>query len=188
MAKKKVPARKPAAAKRKAPKKKPAAARRKPAPATGLPPVPIIPEDELAVHFPAVEAAARAGELDVRPDVLDDPQKRTTILAHLLLEYCGDRLAICSPEAVFWTRFYWHHRLVRMHERLEHGGKRCPAEAQSDAEDYLLEDGVKLNVDFKWFEPVEARAKADASAALGPGPFKRPKFACGDIRPLGPGE
>ncbi|MBO0698820.1 MAG: hypothetical protein J2P46_10530 [Zavarzinella sp.] len=188
MAKKKVPARKPAAAKRAAPKKKPTAERRKPAPTIELPPVPIIPEIELAAHFPAVEAAARAGELDVRPDVLDDPQKRTTVLAHLLLEYCGDRLAGRPPEAVFWTRFYWHHRLVRMHERLEHGGKRCPAYAQSDEEDYLLEDGIKLNVDLKCLDPVEARAKADASAALGPGPFKRPKFACGDIRPLGRGE
>jgi hypothetical protein len=188
MAKKKVAARKSAAAGRAAPKKKPAVRRRTPARVPELPPVAILPEGELAAHFPAVEAAARSGDLDVRADVLDDPRKRTTIRAHLLLEYCGNRLADRPPEAVFWTRFYWYHRLVRMHERLEHGGRRCPAYAQSDAEDYLLEDGVKLKVDLKWLDPVEARAKADASAALGPGPFRRPKFACGDVRPLAPGE
>src|SRR5262249_4525010 len=35
---------------------------------------------------------------------------------------------------------------------------------------------------------VEARAKADADAALGPGPFKRPPFGCGDVRPRNRGE
>src|SRR5205823_2086996 len=148
----------------------------------------IIPEDELAAHFPAVEAAAREGRLDVREGLLDDQRQQATVLTHLLLEYCGERLADRSPESVFWTRFYWHHRLRRMHERLEHGGKRCPAMAQSDTEDYLLEEGAKLGVDWQWTDPVEARAVADADAALGPGPFKRPKFACGDIRPLGRGD
>jgi hypothetical protein len=171
------------AAKKATPKKKPAAGQQ-PAQAKDVLPAPIIPEDELAAHFPAVEAAARAGQLDVREGLLDDPRQRATVLAHLLLEYRGDRLADRPPDSVFWTRFYWHHRLRRMHERLEHGGKRCPAEAQSDAEDYLLEEGSKLGVDFRRLDPVEARAKGDADAALGPGPFKRPKFACGDIRPL----
>jgi hypothetical protein len=186
MGKKKLAAGKAAAAKRAAPKKKSTAGRRKPARAKTVLPVPIIPDDELAAHFPAVEAAARAGHLDVREDVLDDPRKRTTVLAHLLLEYCGDRLATRPPESVFWTRWYWHHRLTRMHERLEHGGKRCDVERER--EDYLVEEAAKLNVDWKWLDPVEARAIADVDAALGPGPFKRPPFACGDIRPLDRGD
>jgi hypothetical protein len=185
--KKKAAPGKAAAAGRAAPKKKPVAGRRKPARAENELPVPIIPEAELAAHFPAVEAAARDGRLDVREGLLDDPRQRTTILVHLLLEYCGDRLATRPPDSLFWTRFYWLHRLRRMHERLEHGGKRCSADAQSDAEDYLLEDGTKLNVDWSRLDPVEARARSDADAALGPGPFKRPPFACGDVRPLDPG-
>lgn len=163
---------------------KPAAPKTKPARAPTRPPVPFIPDEELAAHFPAVEAAARDGRLDVRDGLLDDPRQRATVLAHLLLEFDRDRLAGRASDALFWTRFYWHHRLRRMHERLEHGGKRCPAMAQSDAEDYLLEDGVAAGVDLAALDPVEARAVADADAALGPGPFKRPKFACGDIRPL----
>jgi hypothetical protein len=182
MAKKK-PAPKKAAVKKVALKKK-LAARRKPAPKAEPLRAPIIPEAELAAHFPAVEAAAREGRLDVRDGLLDDPRKRTTVLAHLLLEYCGERLAGLPPAAVLWTRFYWHHRLRRMHERLEHGGKRCPADAQSDFEDNLIEDLARLDVDWTWLDPVQARAVADADAALGPGPFKRPAFACGDIRPL----
>jgi hypothetical protein len=150
--------------------------------------VPILSEAELAAHFPAVEAAVRDGLLNVREGMLDDRRQRATVLAHLLLEYCADRLADRPPEAMLWTRFYWHHRLRRMHERLEHGGKRCPAEARGDVEDGLLEDAARLGVDFRWVDPVESRAVADAESALGPGPFKRPKFACGDIRPLRPSE
>jgi hypothetical protein len=188
MRKKKAAPGKAAAAKRAAPKKEPPTGRRMPARAKESLPVPVIPADELAAHFPAVEAAAQKGQLDVREGLLDDPRQRTTVLTHLLLEYRGDRLADRPPDALFWTRFYWHHRLRRMHERLEHGGQRCPADAQSDALDYLLEEGVKLGVDWKWVDPVEARAVADADVALGPGPFKRPAFACGDIRPLDRGD
>ncbi len=93
-------------------------------------PVPVIPKEELAAHFPVVEAAARDGRLNVREALLDDPRQRITVLAHLLLEYCGDRLADRRPETVFWTRWYWHYRLCRMHERLEHGGARCDAERE----------------------------------------------------------
>src|SRR5262249_41871293 len=50
---------KAAAARRAAPKKNPTAGRRKPARAKKVPSVPVIPEDVLAAHFPAVEAAAR---------------------------------------------------------------------------------------------------------------------------------
>ncbi|HEY7158785.1 MAG TPA: hypothetical protein VH575_32875 [Gemmataceae bacterium] len=182
MGKKKAAPGKAAAAKRAAPKKKPTAGRRKPARAKKALSVPIILEDELAAHFPAVEAAAREGRFDVREDVLDDPRKRTTVLAHLLLEYCGDWLADRPPESVFWTRWYWHHRLCRMHERLEHGGKRCDAERER--EDWLLEESCERDVDWDLMKQVEARAVADADAALGPGPFKRPPFARGDIRPL----
>jgi hypothetical protein len=180
--KKKAAPEKGAAAKRAGPQKKPTAGRRERAHATGAPPVPIIPEEELAAHFPAVEAAAREGLLNVRVDVLDDPQKRTTVLAHLLLEYGGDRLAARPPESVFWTRWYWHHRLCRMHERLEHGGKRCDAEREREG--WLLEEPCVLGLDWELIKQVEARAVMDADAALGPGPFKRPAFACGDVRPL----
>jgi hypothetical protein len=172
--------------KKAAPKKKPPAGPRQP-PARQPFPVHIIPEDELAAYFPAVDAAARDGLLNVRDGLLDDPRQRATVLAHLLLEYLGHLLADRPAAAVFWTRFYWHHRLRRTHERLEHGGRRCPAEAQGDTEDHLLEEGAGLGVDFNWLDPVEARAVADADAALGPGPFRRPPFACGDIRPLGRG-
>src|SRR2546425_91966 len=64
MGKKKTAPGKAAAPKRSAPKQKPAAGRRKPAPTKEVLPVPIISEDELAAHFPAVEAAARAGQLE----------------------------------------------------------------------------------------------------------------------------
>jgi hypothetical protein len=169
MGKKKAAPRKAAAAKRATAKKKPTAGRRKPARAKKALPVPIIPEDELAAHFPAVEAAAREGRLNVREGLLDDPRQRTVVLAHLLLEYCGTRLADRSPEAVFWTRWYWHHRLCRAHERLEHGGKRCDAERER--EDDLVEESAELDVDWSLMKQVEARAVADADAALGLGPF-----------------
>lgn len=170
------------AAKKAALKMKPATPRKKPARAKKLPPVLIIPEDELAAHFPAIEAAVRDGSLNVRGDILDDARKRTTILVHVLLEYCGDRLAGRPPESVFWTRWYWHHRLCRMHEQLEHGGMRCDVEREREM--YLLEDSLGVDVDWDMMKQVETVAAADADAALGPGLFKRPKFACGDIRPL----
>lgn len=179
---KSAPTRKAGRTKKAAPKKTSAAARRKMVRPKKLPAVPIIPEDELAAHFPAIEAAVRDGSLNVREDILDDPRKRTTILIHVLLEYSGGRLAGRSPESVFWTRWYWHHRLCRMHEQLEHGGKRCDAEREREM--YLLEDSFGVDVDWDVMKKVEAQAVADADAALGPGPFKRPKFACGDIRPL----
>jgi len=183
MAKKKAAARrKTAPTKRVAPKKEPTTARRKMVRPKKLSMVPIIPEDELVSHFPAIEAAVRDGSLNVREDILDDPRKRTTILVHVLLEYCGDRLGGRPPESVFWTRWYWHHRLCRMHEQLEHGGKRCDAEREREM--YLLEDSLEVDVEWDVMKQVEAVAVADADAALGPGPFKRPKFACGDIRPL----
>jgi hypothetical protein len=182
MRRKKAAPHKAAAAKKAAPKKKPTAARRKQAPAKKLPSIPIIPEAELAAHFLAVEAAVRDGSLNVREDILDDPRKRTTILIHALLEYCGERLAGRPPESVFWTRWYWHHRLCRMHEQLEHGGKRCDAEREREM--YLLEDSCSFDVDWDVMKEVEAVAVAHADTALGPGPFKRPKFACGDVRPL----
>jgi hypothetical protein len=116
--------------------------------------------------------------------LLDDPRQRTTVLAHLLLTFVADRLGGRPPEAMYRTRFYWHRRLRRTHERLEHGGGPCPAD--NDAELHLLEDGAALGVDWDHLEPLQARAIADADAALGPGPFERPAFACGDIRPLGP--
>jgi len=142
---------------------------------------PVIPEADLAAHFPAVEAAARERGL-VRAELLDDPRQRATALAHLLLEFFRDRLADRPPEAVYWTRFYWHRRPRRTHERLEHGGGPCPAD--DDTERFLLEDGAELDVDWDRMDPLEARAVADADAALGPGRFERPPFACGDIRPL----
>ena len=40
-------------------------------------PVPIIPEDELAAHFPAVQAAARKGQPDVREELHDDRPRAT---------------------------------------------------------------------------------------------------------------
>src|SRR5205085_555130 len=99
MAKKKAVPGKAAAAKKATPKE-PTAGRRKPVRDEEALPVPMIPEEELAAHFPAVEAAARNGHLNV----------------------CVERL--------------------------------------------------------------DARAVTDADAALRPGPFPRPPFACGDVRPL----
>ena len=87
MGKKKAAPGKSAAAKGASPKKEPTAGQRKPAPAKEVLPVPMIAEDELATHFPAVEVAAREGRLDVREGLLDDPRQRTTVLVHLLLEY-----------------------------------------------------------------------------------------------------
>src|SRR5207237_114854 len=75
--KKKAAPEKTATARRSAPQKEPTAGRRKAARAARALPVPIVPEEELAAHFPAVEAAAREGQLNVRVDVLDDPQKKT---------------------------------------------------------------------------------------------------------------
>jgi len=124
--------------------------------------------------------------LDVREEVLDDPRQRTTVLAHLLLEFFADRLAGWPPAVVYCTRYYWYRRLRRTHERLEHGGKRCPVE--TDKEIDLLEAGAELDVDWDSMKQLRARAVADAGAALGPVPFRRPRFACGDIRPLDPGE
>lgn len=183
---KKATPKKVAAASGAAPKKKPTVGRGKPALAENELPARLIPEGELAAHFPAVEAAVREGQLNVRAGLLDDPRQRTTVLVHLLLEYCGDRLAGRPPESVFWTRWYWHHRLCRMHERLEHGGKRCDAERER--EDRLVEESCESDVDWDVMKQVEARAEADAYAALGPGPFKRPAFACGDVRPLKHGD
>jgi hypothetical protein len=182
MSKKKPTRGKAIAAKKTATKKKPTTARRQSVRPMKMPPVPIIPEAELSAHFAAVEAAVRDGSLNVREDILDDPRKRTTILVHVLLAYRGDRLAGRPPESVFWTRWYWHHRLCRMHEQLEHGGNRCDAERER--EDHLIEDSCEVDADWDVMKQVEAVAEADADAALGPGPFKRPKFACGDIRPL----
>jgi hypothetical protein len=172
--------------KKAAPRNKPASGRCTPARAEEGLPVQVIPEDELAAHFPAVEAAAREGLLNVCAELLDDPRQRTTVLAHLLLEYCRDRLAARPPEAVFWTRWYWHHRLCRMHECLEHGGERCGAERER--EDYLLEESADLGLDWDLMKRLEARASADADAALGHGPFRRPPFSCGDVRPLNRGD
>lgn len=169
-------------AKKAAPKKTSTAGRRRPPPAAGPLPVPIIPEEELAAQFPAVEAAAREGRLNVRDDLLDDSRQRTTVLAHLLLEYCGERLADRAPESVFWTRWYWHHRLCRMHERLEHGGERCDAERERG--DWLVEESCTLDLAWDLMKQVEARAIADADEAVGKGPFRRPAFGCGDVRPL----
>ncbi|MFT3880111.1 MAG: hypothetical protein QM703_10685 [Gemmatales bacterium] len=167
--------------------KKSPAGLRKPARGTSSLAVLIIPEKDLAAHFPAVEAAVREGRLDVGAGLLGDPLKRTTILAHLLLEYCVDRLADYPPAKLFWTRWYWQNRLCRMHEQLEHGGKRCDVEREFC--DNLVEQAAGFASDWdatNWetMDRVEAQAVADADTALGPGPFKRPKFACGDIRPL----
>jgi hypothetical protein len=176
MGKKKAGREKSAASKRAVPRKEATAGPHKPGRAKETLSVAIIPEDELAAHFPAVEGAAQSGELSIRDGLLDDPRQRTTVLAHLLLEYCGGRLADRSRESVFWTRWYWQNRLCRMHEQLEHGGKRCDAERERS--DALVEEAAELDADWDAMEQVEAQAVADADAALGPGPFKRPKFAC----------
>jgi len=143
---------------------------------------PIIPESELSAHYPAVEAAARERGL-VREELFDDSRQRTAALAHVLLTFFDDRLGNHPPTCVYWTRFYWYHRLRRTHERLEHDSNPCPAD--DDTERYLLEDGAELDVDWDLLEPLQARAVIDADAALGPGRFARPAFACGDIRAIG---
>jgi hypothetical protein len=77
MAKKKATPGKVIAAKRAVPKKKPPTGWREPARASESIPVPIISEDERAAHFPAVEAAARKGQLDVRAELHDDRPRAT---------------------------------------------------------------------------------------------------------------